>query len=251
MVDFHTHILPHIDDGAKDTEMAKAMLEKERVQGVTDILLTPHYYGRKHSPSYFIEKRNAAWAHLKPNVPDGLNIHLAAEVHFTGVNVPEYDQLCKLAIANTKYILIEFPFTTKWTGALLDKLSDFVYETGYTPIIAHIERYREVLKRPSYVTELIQMGCLLQVNAMAFTAKQEKGFAFALLKRGWVHCIGTDTHDMGLRKPNLQDAKAALEEAGFAENWGSIQSTMGRILRGEEVKATPAVPIKKFFSKYF
>ena len=51
MIDFHTHILPHLDDGAKNTAMAKAMLEAECKQGVTDILFTPHYYGKRHSPS--------------------------------------------------------------------------------------------------------------------------------------------------------------------------------------------------------
>ncbi len=250
MIDFHTHILPHLDDGAKDTAMAKAMLEAEFKQGVTDVLFTPHYYGRRHSPSQFIEKRDEAWAHLKPNVPEGLTVHLGAEVHFTGVNVPDYDELCKLVIRNTKYILIEFPFTNKWTHDLLEKLGDFVYETGYTPIIAHVERYHEVLGRPSYLTELIDMGCLLQVNASAFEMKKERGLVLAMLKRGWIHCIGTDTHDMGIRKPNLLAAKNAMEEAGFGESWDKIQATMQAILRGEEVKPQMDKPIKKFFGKY-
>ena len=250
MVDFHTHILPHLDDGAKDTAMAKAMLESECKQAVTDVLFTPHYYGKRHSPSRFIEKRNDAWAHLKPNVPQGLTVHLGAEVHFTGVNVPEYDELCKLAIGETKYILIEFPFTNKWTHDLLDVLSDFVYETGYTPIIAHVERYREVLKRPAYLSELIDIGCLLQVNASAFEMKKEKSLAFALLKRGWIHCLGTDTHDMSTRKPDFSVAKSTMEEAGFGESWDRIQATMQAILRGEEIKPQADKPIKKFLGKY-
>ena len=250
MIDFHTHILPHLDDGAKHTDMAKAMLEAECKQGVTDVVFTPHYYGRKHSPSQFLEKRNDAWEHLLPNVPEGLKTHLATEVHFTGVNVPEYDELCKLAIADTKYILIEFPFTNKWTHNLLDVLGDFISETGYTPIIAHVERYREILKRPAYISELIDMGCLLQVNASAFETKKEKSLAFALLKRGWIHCIGTDAHDMGVRKPNLLVAKTAMEGAGYKESWQTIQNTMQAILRGEEVKPQMDKPIKKFLGKY-
>jgi len=132
----------------------------------------------------------------------------------------------------------------------LDKLGDFVYETGYTPIIAHVERYREVLNKPAYLTELLEMGCLLQVNAAAFTTKNEKNLAAALLKRGWIHCIGTDAHDMSLRKPDFSAAKIAMEEAGFAESWQNIQTTMQAILRGEEIKPQGDKPIKKFFGKY-
>ena len=250
MVDFHTHILPHIDDGAKDTEMAKAMLQAEVDAGVTDVLLTPHYYGRKHSPDQFIEKRNGMWSHLRAYTPEVLKVHLAAEVHFTGMNVPEYDELCKLAIGDTKYILLEFPFTSKWKSSLMDVLSDFIYETGYTPIIAHVERYREVIKRPAYAKELIEMGCLLQVNATAFVDKHEKKLAFALLDKGMIHCIGTDAHDMGIRKPNLMQAKNALEEAGYGEQWENIQTNMHKILNGESIQVVEPVKIKRFFGKY-
>ena len=251
MIDFHTHVLPHIDDGARDTEMAKAMLEYEYKQGVTDLLLTPHYYGRKHSPTQFLEKRNAIWEHLKPHLPEGLNVRLAAEVHFTGINVPDYDELCKLAIEGTEYILIEFPFTQKWVNGVLSELSSFIYETGYTPIIAHVERYNEIKRKPSIINELLDMGCLLQVNGSAFITKPDKSLAYALLKRGVIHCIGTDTHDMGIRKPNMQEVKAAVEAEGYGDSWATIQNTMQSILRGEEVKATPSKPIKKFFAKYF
>ena len=102
-------------------------------------------------------------------------------MHFTGINVPDYDELCKLAIEGTKYILIELPFVQKWTGRLLPALAVFAYDTGYTPIIAHVERYREVLKKPSIVSQLVDIGYLIQVNARAFTERKERKFAFALL----------------------------------------------------------------------
>lgn len=250
MVDFHTHILPHIDDGAKDTATAIAMLESEYKQGVTDVLLTSHYYGKRHGPERFVQKRDEIWAYLKPNAPEGLNVHLAAEVHFTGLEIIDYEALCELAIEGTKYILIEFPFLEKWPRGILDKLADFIYETGYTPIIAHVERYREVLKRPNYATKLVNMGCLLQINTSAFRVKREKKFVLSLLERNMVHCIGTDTHDMGFRKPNMQAAKTEMEEAGFGARWNEIQDRMHAILRGEKVEVQAATPIKNFFGKY-
>ena len=156
MIDIHTHILPHIDDGAKDTATALAMLHKEWEQGVEEVVLTSHFYGRHRSPEQFLEKRNAAFERLRLQLPEGLKVRLGAEVHFTGRNMPENEELCRLAIEGTNYILIEFPFTTAWTGELLDRLNDFILDTGYTPIIAHAERYSEIKKCPALISELVQ-----------------------------------------------------------------------------------------------
>lgn len=250
MIDMHTHILPHIDDGAKDSTMSAFMLKKEAEQGVKTVVLTSHYYGRKHGPSRFLERRASAFERIKDKIPEGLEVRLGAEVHFTGVNVAEYDELCKLAIEGTKYILIEFPFTEKWTYELLDKLADFISETGYTPIIAHVERYREIQKRPAYITELIDMGCLMQVNTRAFLDKKDRKLAYALLKKGMAHCIGTDSHDLENRAPNYTEAENAVKKAGFAEEWTAMQANMAKILAGEKVEISPPKRLKKFFGKY-
>ncbi len=251
MIDIHTHILPHLDDGAKDTATAVAMLQAELAQGVDKVVLTSHFYGKRHSPQRFLEKRAEAFARLKEKIPQGIELYLGAEVHFTGVNTAEYEELCRLAIGDTKFILIEFPFTTVWTKSLMEKLSEFIYETGYTPIIAHVERYREVQKKPSIVSELAEMGCLMQVNADSFLQKRERGLAFALLKRGWVHCIGSDTHDMAERAPRLAEAKAEIEKAGYAHLWERAQEIAFRVLEGEQVRVERCKPVKKFFGKYF
>ena len=250
MIDMHTHILPHIDDGAKDSTMSAFMLKKEAEQGVKTVVLTSHYYGRKHGPSRFLERRASTFERIKDKIPEGLEVRLGAEVHFTGVNVAEYDELCKLAIEGTKYILIEFPFTEKWTYELLDKLADFISETGYTPIIAHVERYREIQKRPAYITELIDMGCLMQVNTRAFLDKKDRKLAYALLKKGMAHCIGTDSHDLENRAPNYTEAENAVKKAGFAEEWTTMQANMAKILAGEKVEISPPKLLKKFFGKY-
>ena len=64
MIDFHTHILPGIDDGAKDVSVSAAMLEMEKEQGVNEIVLTPHYYGKFYSPTDFVRRRAAAYEKL-------------------------------------------------------------------------------------------------------------------------------------------------------------------------------------------
>jgi protein-tyrosine phosphatase len=250
MIDIHTHILPHIDDGAKDSQMSLEICRAELAQGVDTIVLTPHYYGKKRSPQQFLEKRAECFEHIQAKLPEGLSVRLGAEVHFTGLNMPKAEELCQLAIEDTKYILFEFPFTTLWTGDLFDKVRDFICDTSYTPIIAHVERYHEVLKNPALVSDLVRMGCLIQVNTSAFLEKSTKKFALALLKHGLVHCLGTDTHNAGERAPDYAAAKAVVEEAGLGESWNEIQENMQKILADEYVELFETKPVKKIFGVY-
>ncbi len=250
MIDIHTHVLPHIDDGAKDTEMSVAMLKAEAKQGIDTVVLTSHYYGKKRSPAEFIEKRGALFSHIKPRIPTGMKVLLGAEVHFTGVNNAEYEELCRLAIEGTKYILIEFPFTNAWEKSLLDRLADFVYYTDYIPIIAHAERYTEIWKKPSLITELVSMGCLIQVNVSSFTDKRVKKLAYAMLNHGYVHCLGSDTHDMGVRAPDWS-VKELLWKEGYEAEWERAQEIMQKVISGEQVRVETGKPIKKFLGKYF
>lgn len=250
MIDLHTHILPHMDDGAKNSATALEMLDMEIAQGVDTVVFTSHYYGKNRSPEKFLETRKMMYEHIKDRIPANVQTRLAAEVHFTGINPIENDAMCSLAIEGTEYVLVEFPFTTAWTKSLLDKLSQFVYDTGYTPIIAHVERYREARKNPSIIRDLVNMGCLLQVNTGSFLQKEDKNFAFALLKHGLVHCLGTDAHDVENRVPDYIDAKKVLEEKGFATDFERIQENMRLILENEKIDIPECRPMKKILGFY-
>jgi len=250
MIDIHTHILPRLDDGAKDSNTSIAMLNSLCEQGVQTVVFTPHYYGKRSTPDEFIRRRYAAYEHIKERIPAGLNVRLGAELHFTGINMPENDVLCQFAIEGTKYLLVEFPFTTAWTMELKERLFDFIRDTGYTPIIAHAERYTEVQKAPALLMEFVHMGCLVQVNAPAFLERREKKLAFALLKHGFVHCIGTDAHDMDVRAPKYAAAKAAVEKAGYAAAWKRAEDIMEKVIAGEQVVPEVGTAVKKFLGTY-
>ncbi len=250
MIDMHTHILPHMDDGAKDTDTSIAMLRAEKQQGADTVLLTSHFYGKSRSPQEFLERRNRMYEHIKPRIPEGIKTLLGAEVHFTGINVAEYDDICSLAIEGTKYILIEFPFTTVWDKSLLQTFSEFVFETEYTPIIAHAERYPEIRKRPSIINELIDMGCLIQVNIGSFMDKQEKKLAYAILQHGMMHCMGTDAHDMGNRAPRWTEVLNMLKDEGYEYEIEQAEEIMRKVIAGEQVRVQAGLPIKKVLWKY-
>ena len=250
MIDIHTHILPHLDDGAKNTRMSVAMIESLQQQGATTVVFTPHFYGRRTSPDEFITRRNKMFEYIRDQIPAGIETRLGAELHFTGINMPENDVLCRFAIEGTKYILVEFPFTTGWTGELMKRLENFIQETGHTPIIAHAERYPQLRKKPSLATTFMEMGCLIQVNAPSFLNRREKKFAFALLKNGFVHCIGTDAHNMEDRAPDFNAGKEVVKKAGLEAMWQRAENIMEDVLANRQVSVEPGKPIKKCFWFY-
>lgn len=249
MIDFHSHVLPGMDDGAKDAEMAVAMVDESVRQGVTTIVCTPHYYS-KRSPRSFVEKRKAAFQRLMERGASGIEFRLAAEVFFTEDTSVSFDDLAILAIENTRYILLELPFQKRYTERLFEKLDEFISETGLTPIIAHVERYPALLAKPSIVTRLVDMGCLIQVNAVAFEVKGVKSFAECLLRKGMIHVVGSDMHNTDARPQSMQAYEAAVERLGMQAAAKKIDDIGAAILRDDEISVS-SKPIGKFFGKYF
>ena len=250
MIDVHTHILPAIDDGAKTREDAIKILQAEVAQGVKEIVFTPHYYGKKRSLDAFLALRNDAWQKIQADIPDGLQTRLGAEVHFTGVNDPSHDALCTLAMEGTSCVLIELPFTRKWNKSVFTHLREFILDTGYTPIIAHVERYMETQKNPEIVAKFVEMGCLIQVNTGSFLNKMTRRFAYALLKHGLVHCLATDTHNSDLRAPDYETVREAVYSAGYEKEWKQAQACMRAILDKKPIRQEYS-PVRRFLRFYY
>ena len=246
----HTHILPCIDDGAENGEISLELIKRDVEQGVDTIVFTPHYYGQKFSPERFLENRQKAFEMIEKDI-GGVSIKMAAEVYFSEEKVASTRSLCKLAIEGTKYILIELPLNTVWSEGLWFQLRDFIYDSEYTPIIAHVERYAEINKNPQYLSVLADMGCLLQVNTRSFIDERFKQMAFTMLKKGLVHCLGTDTHNLDERAPDYAAAKTAIFEANEGAKFEKIQQNMRDILNGKTVEIGGYEPMKRFFKKFY
>lgn len=248
MLDFHTHVLPEIDDGASNIDVAADILRLEREQGVQTIVCTPHYYG-KSDVEAFLQARAAALEQIELLLSADTELLLGAEVLYTGINAPSYDALCRLSIANTRCVLLEFPFTTEWQCDLVDRTAKLISDTCCVPIIAHVERYTQFLKNPKLLTELSRAGCYLQWNTGAFLRKSTRKFAFAALKHGLVHCLGTDAHNATHRAPNYAAAKEEIFAAGGGEWFERAQACMQALLQGEMPK-TYDREMRKLFGFY-
>lgn len=212
-IDFHSHILPGIDDGSKDLSQSAEMLKELKKQGVDTVVATPHFYVNQNNVDTFIRRRNESYDLLIKELSgtDGVPaVVLGAEVMFYN-DIQSLENIEKLCIGDTGYIMIEMPHT-QWNDAVFDRLFKLTVNRGIKLIIAHIDRYINKHNN-KYMTELAQLKAILQINAAAFTGSFfEKKRAVSLIKNKTVQLIGSDCHNMTSRRPRIDEAYNLIEK---------------------------------------
>lgn len=207
IIDFHSHILPGIDDGSRFVEESLAMLRMEAAQGVRKVIATPHFYPHRDNPERFLERRAAAEAALKQAAEGerGLpEIICGAEVYFFS-GISDSEAVSQLTIGKKQYILIEMP-PLPWTGAMYRELEEIALRRGVTPIIAHVDRYLGLFSTHGIPEALESLPVLVQANANFFLRGTTRARALRMLERDQIHLIGSDCHNMTNRVPNLEEA---------------------------------------------
>ena len=210
MIDFHSHILPGIDDGSSDVEESLSMLDALDCQNVDTVVATSHFYATRRSPAEFRRRRSQAFDRLRASLPSGApKILLGAEVlYFPGVS--RMEELPDLCIEGTDILLLEMPFTA-WTEYMIREVKDLAYSGRYTVMMAHIERYYD--KQPISVwNDFLDLGILMQSNADFFLAFRTRRKALKLLKEGRIHLLGTDCHNMTTRRPRMDEAAETIRK---------------------------------------
>lgn len=217
MIDTHTHILAHMDDGAHHTSDSIDMLRAEREQGVDCVVLTSHFYATRESSESYLHRREDASFYLESVIGElsaeeqGLLADriLGAEVawHPSLLDDPNLSELC---IGSTKYILIEPP-VTRWDHNLISQMYDLIGCRGLTPIIAHIDRYLPMQSR-EVLNALYSMGIPIQISADAFLSFWLRSQALRLVQNKFATLLISDCHGMTHRKPNIAQACAVIEK---------------------------------------
>lgn len=215
MTDLHTHILPGMDDGAKDPEESLALLRMEREQGIDTVVLTPHFYPENESAERFLRRRAAAFERLEATLEELPEeeraslprLVLGAEVAWRP-NLSRYDELPAFCIGETKNILLELPFTP-WTQQMFHDIYDLMGKHGVLPVIAHLERYLSH-QRSESVREVFELNVPIQISSDVFRHPMARRKAIKMLENNQVHFLASDCHNVTRRPP---DMKAALQVA--------------------------------------
>ncbi len=212
MTDFHSHVLPGIDDGAANLKESLQMLAMMQAQGVRRVVATPHFYANHDHPKDFLERRRHAEDALRKALRNqqAPKISVGAEVrYFDGMS--DCELLNQLTIGQTKYILVEMPHTV-WTERHYRELVGIYQKCGLTPVIAHIDRYISPLQTRGIPEALEQLPVLVQANASFFTQGFTRRMALRLLRKGRIHLLGSDCHNLTDRKPNLSEATQIIRK---------------------------------------
>ncbi len=207
MIDFHSHILPDIDDGSGDIKTSLRMLKNAYRDGIEAVVSTSHIYiGDENDIDFFLQKRNSVYDALcKAMEADGgkfPQIRLGAEV-YVRKHISRYESISRLAIGGTDYILLEMPMHSKgWQAEHYETIYNLT-TLGLKPIIAHIDRYMQFR---SEFENLKAVGAIFQVNADAFLHKSMRRELLKLYYDGYIHLLGSDMHNLADRKNRLKDA---------------------------------------------
>ena len=224
VVDFHTHILPVIDDGSHSISESVTLLRMQMHQGVRAVVATPHFYADQNSPEAFLEKRNRVWRQLAPYLwPELPKVYLGAEVqYFEGI--ASVEEISLLKIEGSDLLLLEMPFH-RWTERMIDDVLEINGRSGVQVVLAHIERY--LTKQPKAVWQhLRDNDVLMQSNVSFFADWKTRHKAMCMLANGEIHILGSDCHDKTKRPPNwdllpdkaVQVAKDSTSYLSFERN---------------------------------
>lgn len=209
MIDIHHHLLPGLDDGARDLDTSLMMVEMALADGITHIVCTPHAshhfrFQPERNAALFAEVQDAINARLG----DVITLGLGCDFHLMFDNIEDAQQHpTRYTINGHNYLLVEFP-----DSAISPNTAQTFYQlslSGMTPIITHPERNLILARQPERMYEWLQAGALIQVTASALVERfgpLAARTAHWLLDHNWVHFLATDAHNTQSRPPVMRTA---------------------------------------------
>ena len=231
MIDIHCHILPGIDDGARDWETTLEMCRIARQDGITHIVASPH---ANYEYRYDRAAHLALLDELRARVPE-LSFSLGCDFHLSYDNVEDAKQHPdRYTIGETRYLLVELSEYSTFN------VSQTLYELralGLMPILTHPERNPLVVSKPELLDEFAAVGCLFQITGNSMTGywgKRSQQFCVEMLRKRMVHFISSDAHGVKNRTPVLSQARdAAAKIVGAAEAEKLVDANPSAVVRGQ------------------
>lgn len=204
MIDWHSHVLPSIDDGSKSVSESLELLALLSCQGIDTVVATPHFLADCESVESFLKRRSESFEKLVPFLNEKHpRVLLGAEVKFYS-GISRMNGLEKLCIENTNLLLLEMP-VSPWTEYTKRELFELSATRGVKVILAHVERYIS-FQNKSVWENCLRNGMFVQVNAGYINDLFSKRKAIRNLEEGKIHFIGSDCHNLKLRPPKLNEA---------------------------------------------
>ncbi len=213
MIDFHSHIIPNVDDGSRSVEETFELLKEAKEAGFSGVISTSHYMEEYYETD--VAERSVWIKAISENLGKkdiDLNLYLGNEVYITKNIINLLETRKATSINNSNYVLFEFPMNSKPMD-MYDIIYDML-EYKLIPILAHPERYSFVQKDPNLVYDLIQKGVLMQSNygsILGMYGEKAEIIVRKLLENNMVHFLGSDVHRSGSVYPKIHNCLREIE----------------------------------------
>jgi len=229
--DFHSHILPDLDDGAANVSESLKMLNMLKTDGVDTVVATPHFYIHEEDVNEFLSRRARSADRLFKAMKGGdyPKVVLGAEVYFRAalVNMP----LGGLCVDGTDYMMLELPYCAL-SRTMLNTVANFIHTSGINIILAHIERYYNY-NDPEIIDELLSYDITAQANCDSYISDISQKRLCQLTKQGSVKLIGTDTHSVYGRPPLFAKAEYIIRKKLSDDAFMSLMTAADKVLNNE------------------
>lgn len=237
-IDIHSHVLPGVDDGSRSMEQSLEILEKAAQNGIRKVILTPHNKAEHRNVS--VEGIHRRMEELQKAVQDRkipVTLYPGTEIFYRDGVAQMLDEGELCTMAGSRYVLVEFLPMEQFAY-----IRSAIYElvsSGYTPILAHAERYVCMAANLDNVSYAIDRGALIQINASTVTGGmglRGKQIVKKMLKARLVHFVATDTHDAEKRGPYLKECVQYLSKKyGEAYTAELLHDNASLVIRGEMI----------------
>ena len=232
MIDIHCHIIFGVDDGPSTIKDSVRMILEAEKLGVNTIIATPHY----HNGIYNSDKVLENYYKVKSRIRDfGVEIFLGYEVFLVSSLNDLISKKEKYTLNKSRYLLFELPF-----DVLPVNINDILlklHSEGIVPVIAHPERNLYFVRRMQKFIDLIETGCLVQVDAASIVGvhgSHVKRFAKKLIDMNLVHFAASDAH-----KP--QDYELYRKAYDIVKNWAGKEYSDKIFTYNQNVLITPPI----------
>jgi protein-tyrosine phosphatase len=246
MLDFHNHLIPGVDDGAESIAQSRSALARMRDQGFDVIISTPHLQGSSllgETANDHLSRIDVAWDELRALVRDefpDLRVARGAEILLDSPRVDLSDE--RVRLAGTRFVLVEFP----WSGIPIESAAALfaIKMNGFTPIVAHPERYADMDSDLECAEKWKESGAYLQINAgslIGLYGARPESLAWGCLERGFASYMCSDYHARG--KCTTQRANQLLAQRSNGDKTVQILTEVNpkRLIDGLDPLAVPSL----------
>jgi len=229
-IDFHSHILPDLDDGAETLSESLKLLKMLKKDGVDIVVATPHLYLHRDSLSSFLRRREESAKKLTEATkaePDSYpKVIIGAEVYLmSGVQSLPLEKLC---IEGTDYMMLELPYSP-FTTTFMNSFANFINFCDVKIILAHVERYFD-FSEPERVDEILDYGLMSQGNCDSIINSRTRKSTLKLIENGDISLLGTDLHSVRMRPPHFKEAEQIIRRKLLDGVFENMMSTAEKIL---------------------